>query len=364
MFSSLRIKAVMKKEFYQIKRDIMTLKMIIMIPLIQLLLFGYAINADVRDISIGVVDNTNSIIGRMVLESVEATQVISVKKKYNTVSEAEADLRTNKIKAIFVLPHDIEKRVQESKEVGQWIVDGTDTAISTSLSGLAYMPLNSVKLLSSEVHKTFELTLLYNPNKRAEVNVVPGLLGVILTMTMILFTSATIVKEKEKGNLELLINTPIKPIELMLGKIIPYMFIGLIQVFIILSLGYYVFKVPINGSLFQVFLSSLLFISASLTIGLIISNIAKTQLQAMQLTIFILLPSILLSGFMFPYEGMPPIAQNISEFIPATHFMRIIRAVILKEATLFELWKDVFWLALFTVFGLMIAVTTFKKRLE
>ena len=281
MFSLLRTKAVMKKEFYQIKRDIMTLRMIIIIPLIQLLLFGYAINADVRYISIGVVDNTNSMIGRMVLDSVKATQVVSVKKIYNTVGEAEIDLRTNKIKAIFVLPHDIDKRIQESKEIGQWIVDGTDTAISTSLSGLAYMPLNSVKLLSSEVHKTFELTLLYNPNKRAEVNVVPGLLGVILTMTMILFTSATIVKEKEKGNLELLINTPIKPIELMLGKIIPYIFIGLIQVFIILSLGYFVFKVPINGSLFQVFLSSLLFISASLSIGLIISNIAKTQLQSM-----------------------------------------------------------------------------------
>lgn len=183
-------------------------------------------------------------------------------------------------------------------------------------------------------------------------------------MTMILFTSAAIVRERERGNLELLITTPVHSLELMIAKIIPYIFVGLIQVGIILGLGHFIFDVPINGELSQLLLGTLLFISASLTLGLVISTIAQTQLQAMQMTVFILLPSILLSGFIFPYEEMPDIAQWISEVLPATHFMRLIRGIVLRGADLLDLWRDAVWLVGFTVIGLLVASMRFKKSLD
>lgn len=192
----------------------------------------------------------------------------------------------------------------------------------------------------------------------------PGLLGVILTMTMIMFTSAAIVRERERGNLELLITTPVSSMELMLGKILPYIGVGLIQVAIILGLGHFIFAVPINGALSQVLLATLLFIAASLTLGLLISTLAQTQLQAMQMTVFILLPSILLSGFMFPYEGMPLPAQWIAEVLPATHFMRLIRGIVLRGGELSELLPDVLWLAGFTLLVLTLAAHRFKKSLD
>jgi ABC-2 type transport system permease protein len=179
-----------------------------------------------------------------------------------------------------------------------------------------------------------------------------------------MFTSAAIVRERERGNLEMLITTPVLSIELMIGKIIPYMFIGAIQVMIILGLGYIVFNVPINGGLFQLAGATFLFITASLVLGLVISTIAKNQLQSMQMTIFILLPSILLSGFMFPYEGMPEIAQYIAEVLPATHFMRLIRGVVLRDVQMIDMSYDVYFLALFTLAGLLIASLRFKKNLD
>jgi ABC-2 type transport system permease protein len=179
-----------------------------------------------------------------------------------------------------------------------------------------------------------------------------------------MFTSAAIVRERERGNMEMLITTPVRPIELMVGKIIPYIFIGIVQVSIILSLGYFLFHVSINGSLVQLAGATILFITASLTLGLVISTIAKNQLQSMQMTVFILMPSILLSGFMFPYEGMPIAAQYIAEALPATHFMRLIRGVVLREVEIINMAPDVYWLAGFTLSGLALASLRFKKRLD
>ncbi|MCB1761496.1 MAG: ABC transporter permease, partial [Gammaproteobacteria bacterium] len=211
---------------------------------------------------------------------------------------------------------------------------------------------------------TFEVTLLYNPEQRSAVNIVPGLVATILTMTMIMFTSAAIVRERERGNMEMLITTPVRPIELMLGKIIPYVFVGAIQVTIILALGHLVFGVPINGSLAQLAGATLLFICASLTLGLVISTVARSQLQSMQMTIFVLLPSILLSGFMFPYDAMPLAAQYIAEALPATHFMRLVRGVVLRDVNIFDMSGDLVWLMLFTAAGLAVASLRFKKRLD
>jgi len=362
--SFFRIKAIMIKEIRQLSRDRITFGMVVMIPLIQLLLFGYAINTDVRDIPIAVVDQSESAVGRMITESVKATQVITVKAAYATVGEAEQAITAGEVRGALVLPSDLAQRIAQHRTVGQWLVDGSDTMVSAALLQLRDMPLQELVNYEPTGPSTFEVALFFNPERRSAVNIVPGLLGVILTMTMILFTSAAIVRERERGNLELLITTPVHSLELMVAKIIPYIFVGLLQVCIILGLGHYIFAVPINGALTQILFGTLLFISASLTLGLLISTVAQTQLQAMQMTIFILLPSILLSGFMFPYEAMPVAAQWISEILPATHFMRMIRGIVLRGADLMDLWRDALWLFVFTVIGIIVASMRFKKSLD
>ncbi|ENO1846613.1 ABC transporter permease [Vibrio vulnificus] len=360
-----RMKAIMVKEFRQLSRDRITFGMVVMIPLIQLLLFGYAINTDIRGIPVAVVDQSESTAGRILTESVKVTQVISVTQRYATAEEAEQAIQDGIVRAALILPNDLTQRMAQGRPLGQWIVDGSDTMISAAILGLQTMPLTDFDFqIRPKPTQTFEVALYYNPSRRSAVNIVPGLLGVILTMTMILFTSAAIVRERERGNLELLITTPVRSFELMVAKIVPYIFVGLIQVFIILGLGHVIFGVPINGSVAQILLGTLLFIAASLTLGLVISTIANTQLQAMQMTVFILLPSILLSGFMFPYEGMPVVAQWIAEVLPATHFMRMIRGIVLRGADLFDLWRDTLWMIGFTLLGLIIASTRFKKSLD
>lgn len=381
MTSLIRIQAIFFKELVQLKRDKMTFGMVVVFPLVQLMLFGYAINTNVRHIPVALVDHSQTAISRVLVQTVAATQVVTVAQQYLDVKSAQAALERAEVRAILIIPHDVSQRLARHASVGfglpassdeettrpiaQWLVDGSDTMIAGAIKGLKNMPL--AELLSKPANRTtptFEVTLFYNPEQRTAVNIVPGLLGVILTMTMIMFTSAAIVREREQGNMEMLITTPIRPIELMLGKIIPYIFIGLIQVFIILSLGYLVFNVPINGGLWPLFGVTLLFIAASLTLGLVISTLATNQLQSMQMTVFVLLPSILLSGFMFPYEGMPIIAQYIAETLPATHYMRLIRGVILRDVGFTDMMPDVYWLTLFTIAGLAIASMRFKKNLD
>ncbi len=376
-----RIQAIFGKELLQLKRDKMTFGMVIMIPLIQLLLFGFAINTNVRHIPVGLVDHSQTGLSRILVQTISATQVVEFSEHYINVEDAEAAIARAEIRAVLVIPQDVSQRLarhqtagfgsppasdeETSRPVAQWIVDGSDTMIAGAIKSLRNMPL--AELLNKPVNRstpTFEVALLYNPEQRTAVNVVPGLIGIILTMTMIMFTSAAIVRERERGNLEMLITTPVRSIELMLGKIIPYIFIGAIQVSIILGLGHLVFNVPMNGSLGQLAGATLLFIIASLVLGLVISTIAKNQLQATQMTIFVLLPSILLSGFMFPYDGMPDIAQYIAEILPATHFMRLVRGVILRDVAIIDMRHDLIWLTLFSVVGLAVASFRFKKNLD
>ncbi|MCR6651931.1 MAG: ABC transporter permease [Cellvibrionaceae bacterium] len=249
--------------------------------------------------------------------------------------------------------------------MGQWLVDASDTMVASAIKSLRVMPLEEVRgVRPAQQQPSFEMVLYFNPEQRTAVNIVPGLLAVILTMTMILFTAVAIVREREQGNMEYLITTPVRPLELMLGKILPYIMVGLLQMTIILSLGHWIFAVPVNGGLLTLLIVVLLFIFASLTLGLLISTAAQTQLQAMQMTVFILLPSILLSGFMFPYEAMPQVAQWLAEVLPATHFMRAIRGVVLRSAELPDLAGDLFWLAGFSGLGLVAASWRFRKRLD
>ena len=369
MIKSLRrVWAITQKELTQLSRDRTTFAMIVMIPLIQLMLFGYAINSDVRNIPIAIVDLSDSIAARMITEEVRVTQVIEIVAHYNTPAEAEAAIVAGKIRAALVFPDNLAQRVAGGHTVAQWLIDGSDTMVSAALLPLRNMPLNAAAGTPPGSYEknspTFEMALFFNPERRSAVNIVPGLSAVILTMTMILFTSAALVREREQGNLELLITTPISPMELMIGKLIPYVAVGIIQVTIILGLGRIVFKVPFEGAFFDLAVVTLAFIAASLALGLLISTIAETQLQAMQMTIFILLPSILLSGFMFPYEAMPELAQTLSEGLPATHFIRLIRGVVLRGASIPELSGDIIWLLMFTVIIMIISSRRFHKTLD
>ncbi|CAM3921537.1 ABC transporter permease [Shewanella aquimarina] len=329
-----RIKSITTKEIRQLKRDRITFGMVVMIPLIQLLLFGYAINTDVRNVPVVVVDQSHSAAGRWIVEAIKVTQVVSIEKHYASAEEAEAAITRGEVRAALILPPNLTQKLANGETLGQWVVDGSDTMVASAISQLRNMPLDQITGQDTQRLPTFEIALFYNPEQRSAVNIVPGLIAVILTMTMILFTSAAIVRERERGNLELLITTPIKPLELMLGKIVPYILVGLVQMTIILGLG------------------------------LIISTIAKTQLQAMQMTIFIILPTILLSGFMFPFEAMPRPAQWIAELLPATHFMRIIRAIVLRGGNLSDMQFDALWLIGFTLVGILVASLRFNKRLD
>ncbi|TPV57901.1 ABC transporter permease [Aestuariibacter sp. GS-14] len=369
MMSTTRIGAVMFKEFRQLSRDKLTFAMIVMIPLIQLTLFGFAINTDVRMIPVAVVDNTNNATGRAVLDTLKATQVVDIVTYLPDAETARQAIQNGEVKAVLVLPHDINNRIETGRVLGQWMVDGTDSVIGGAITALQSMPFTLTPKLANQqqtlaTSQTFDITLYYNPSRRTAINIVPGLLGIILSMTMILFTSIAIVRERERGNLELLITTPVSSLELMIAKIVPYIFVGMLQVAIVLGLGALMFNVPINGSPIDIALGSLLFISASLTLGLLISTIAQSQLQAMQMTLFVLLPSILLSGFMFPYEGMPVVVQWISEALPATHFMRMIRGLVLRSAELSDLWKDTLWLIGFTLLGVLVSAKRFAKSLD
>ncbi|MEP1931430.1 MAG: ABC transporter permease [Roseibium sp.] len=381
MRSLSRIAAILFKELAQLRRDKMTFGMVIMIPLIQLILFGYAINTNIRDIPVAVVDHSQTGLSRILIQMVEATRVVDVTERFNTVGEAEAAIKSAQVRAAFILPADLSQRISRSPSVGlgtpastdeetsrpvaQWIVDGSDTMIAGAIKSLRNMPLAELfRQPPNRATPTFEVALFFNPEQRTAINIVPGLVGIILTMTMIMFTSAAIVRERERGNMEMLINTPVRPMELMIGKIIPYVFIGLIQTVIILGLGHLLFNVPFGQHLFDLFVGTLLFIGASLSLGLVMSTIAQNQLQATQMTIFVLLPSILLSGFMFPYEGMPLIAQYIAEIFPATHFMRMIRGLVLRDASLMDLQRDVLWMIGFFILGMIVAALRFKKRLD
>ncbi|MDO8272359.1 MAG: ABC transporter permease [Gammaproteobacteria bacterium] len=370
-----RIWAIVTKELRQLSRDRMSFGLIVMIPLIQLMLFGYAINTDARQLPAGVVDMEQSSYSRALILATEASQVVQFTSQYSSMVEAEAAITRGEVKAVLYLPSDLDGRLlrrraagenpELSEPLGQWLVDGSDTVVASSIRGLRNMPLQEVvdqAFVPSS--PTLEVVQYFNPEQRTVVNIVPGLLGIILTMTMVLFTSAAIVREREQGNIEFLITTPVQPFELMLGKIVPYVLVGFVQIAIILGAGNLVFDVPVRGRLDYLAMAAMLFILASLTLGLVISTIAKSQLQAMQMTVFVLLPSILLSGFLFPFEAMPRPAQVIAEMLPATHFMRMARAIILRDADIFSLQYDALALLAITAVGLLIASSRFSKRLN
>jgi ABC-2 type transport system permease protein len=357
-----RIFAIVMKEVRQLKRDRLTFGMIVGIPIFQLLMFGYAINMDVRHISAGVADLSGSAASRQAVMDMAQTQVIDIVVQASDAEELERLMRQGKISVGIYIPSDFERRLQQpDRSAMQMLIDGTDSVVQGAVAQIAKSARTSPY---NDKPPTVELRTYYNPERRSPVNTVPGLIGVILTMTMILFTAVAIVRERERGNLELLITTPVRSSELMLAKILPYVIIGLVQVSLVLLLGNLVFDVPLRGTLINVFTVSLLFIMANLALGLVLSTLAQTQFQAMQMTFFILLPSILLSGFMFPFEGMPRGAQILAEALPMTHFLRLIRGVMLRGASLSELSSELWVLCGFILLAMTVAILRFSKRLD
>ena len=365
MKSVQRILAIVKKEVRQLRRDRLTFGMIVGIPVIQLLMFGYAINMDVRNLNAAVADLSGSSMSRQIVMDMSQTQIIKIVAQAADVDELERLLRQGKISVGIYIPPDFDRRLHQSnRSAMQLLVDGSDTVVQSAAAQLAQVSFQSRTSPYNDQPPVMELRTYYNPERRSPVNTVPGLVGVILTMTMILFTAVAIVRERERGNLEMLITTPVKTPELMLAKITPYVLIGLIQVSLVLLLGHFLFEVPMRGTLLNTYIVTLVFIITNLALGLVISTLVRTQFQAMQLAFFVLLPSILLSGFMFPFAGMPRPAQIIAEALPLTHFIRLIRGVILRGASLQELATELAILGGFIVVFMSLAIMRFSKRLD
>jgi ABC-2 type transport system permease protein len=360
-----RLIAIMNKEVRQLARDRLTFGMIVGIPLMQILLFGWAINFDVRDIRAAAFDSANTSHSRALIADMQASGVVRFVEPSTSVSDLRRRLDAGEISVGVVVPHDFERRrLGSDRAVVQLLVDGAEPMIDSVARGLAQVPLPGRDGEYRSRVSVFEVRTEYNPERRTAVQIVPALVGVILNMTMVIFTSVAIVRERERGNLELLITTPVRSWELMTGKLLPYVVIGLVQTTIVLAVGSWAFDVPFNGSLVDLYLAAALFIAATLTLGLLISTLVKTQMQAFQLSFMTMLPSILLSGFVFPFDGMPVPAQWLAQVLPLTHFVEMIRAILLRGAPLADLGDPAARLGVFLAVSLGIATARFRKRLD
>ncbi|HKY35665.1 MAG TPA: ABC transporter permease [Polyangiaceae bacterium] len=367
------------KELLQLRRDRMTLAMMAVLPILQLMLFGYAINTDVRHIPTVVYDQDHSAASRELARSLEVTGFYDLQGEVRSYEEIEVALRSGRARAALVVPVSYASNLQSGRAAQlQLIVDGSDpqtvgSAINTA-SGL--VAARSSELMLAQLSRSgaatgtlalqpiqLEPSTWYNPELRTSVFVVPGLIGVILTMTMVMLTAMAIARERERGTLEQLIVSPVRRVELVLGKILPYTVIGYVQMSLILLAGRLVFHVPLVGSLQLLYLLAFVFIAANLALGLFFSTLARTQQQAMQMSFFFLLPNILLSGFMFPFESMPRPAQLISQALPLTHFLRIVRGITLKGAGFEDVRQELVWLV--GIFSMLVLLTSlrFTKKL-
>jgi ABC-2 type transport system permease protein len=359
-----RLGSIIVKELLQLRRDRLTFAMIIGIPTMQLVLFGYAINMDVRHLDAAVLDQSNTARSRELIAQIAATDVLRFKHTVYSAQVIEDLLHAGEISAALVLPPDFEARLEvRDRPVAQIVVDGSDQVIQSAARQLAAFPVYGSLGWTNRVPGV-EVVNFYNPQRLAPINTVPGLVGVILTMTLVLFTAIALVRERERGNLEMLIATPVSPWELTIGKVLPFVAIGLVQVSIVLGVGKLLFGVPVRGSIAELYAAALVFIVASLSLGIFISTLARTQFQAMQMAFFTFLPQILLSGFMFPYAGMPVPAQWLSEILPLTHFLRLVRAIMLRGADLADVWHSLAALSVFIAVMLVVAVSRVHKSLD
>jgi ABC-2 type transport system permease protein len=359
------IQAIAFKEIRQLLRDRLTFGMIVGLPLMQMLLFGYAINFDVRNLRAGVLDEANTSASRALIADLQASGVARIESYSGSSRELSQRLQSGSIALAVHIPPDFERRrLDGDRPVAQLIVDGSQPGLENIARGLAGMPLPGRSGRPVAQQGSFEIRTEYNLEKRTATQIVPALIGVILSMTMTMFTAVAIVREREHGNLELLITTPVTAFELMLGKLLPYVLIGLTQTTLVLILGSLLFQVPIRGDLLSLYLAAVVFIGATLALGLLISTVARNQTQAFQMSLFLLLPSILLSGFVFPFDGMPPIAQWLAQVLPLTHFVELIRGIVLRGASLWDLQLPLYKLLALLGTVLLVVTLRFRKRLD
>ena len=375
MLSLTRTWAVMAKEFTQLTRDRLTYAMILMLPIVQLLLFGYAINDDPRSLPTAVLVQDNGGFSRSILTALDNSGYFDITLQARSQSELDRALERGEVQFAVIIPADFTRRVVRGDRAQLLVeADASDpSATSGAVAALANLPVQALAReltgpLTNRAPGTqpFEVVVhrRYNPEAITAWNIVPGLLGVILSMTLVMMTSLGMARERERGTMESLLATPVRPLEVMVGKLTPYVLVGLIQAAVFLVLARLLFQVPMLGGWGALAVGLMLFIVGSLALGFLISTLAKTQLQAMQMSFFYMLPSILLSGFMFPFRGMPQWAQVIGECLPLTHFLRIVRAVMLKGAEGNDVAISIAALVLILLVVSTLAISRYKVTLD
>ncbi|MGD2139266.1 MAG: ABC transporter permease [Burkholderiales bacterium] len=374
-FSLSRWIGIVVKEFTQLKRDRLTFGMIIGIPVVQLILFGFAINSDPKHLPAAILAQDNSVYSRTLTVALQNSGYFRIVEQADSEERANRLLELGEVQFVITVPAGFERAlVRGERPVLLVEADATDPAATSNAIGaltqIAQTALNRDlqgtlnSLVPSPPPVDLRVHRLYNPEGITAYNIVPGLLGVILTMTMVLMTGLAMTRERERGTFENLLATPALPIEVMTGKIVPYIVIGLIQVVIVLLAAHYVFSVPMRGSLLLLLLVVFIFIAANLTLGITFSAVARNQLQAMQMTFFFFLPSMLLSGFMFPFRGMPDWAQAIGNLLPLTHFLHLARGILLKGNNIHELWPQIWPIMLFMAVVLALGLLVYRRTLD
>ncbi len=368
-----RFRAMLVKEFLQLRRDRVTLATMITVPLMQLLLFGYAINTTPRHLPTAVMLQESSDVGRSILAALRNSDFFDIREVVSSEAEFDHLLQSGEVLFVVEIPANFERSLRRGDTPALLVAaDATDPVASGSaLSALGSLVKTALTRdrftpVQDDAPPAFEIRshARYNPAGSSQLNIVPGLLGTILTMTMLIYTALSVTREVERGTMESLLAMPIGPTEIMMGKIAPYLLVGLIQATLIVGAGYIAFGVPVIGSLTLLSLLSLLFIAANLSIGYTFSTVAQNQLQAMQMAIMFFLPNILLSGFAFPFAGMPAWAQWIGECLPVTHYIRIVRGIMLKGSGMEDLRVDALWLTGLMLLAMLVAIRRFRQTLD
>jgi ABC-2 type transport system permease protein len=362
---------MLRKEFLQLRRDRITFATMITIPLLQLVLFGYAINTIPRQLPTAVLLQESSDVGRSILAAIQNTKFFRVTEILHNTAEFDEALASGRVLFAVEIPANFERAVRRGDKPALLVaVDATDPVATgnavAALSDLVDVALRHDHGLPESTSPLFEIRThqRYNPAAVTALNVVPGLLGTILTLTMLIFTALSVTREIERGTMESLLAMPITPLEIMIGKIAPYVLVGFIQAALIVGAGIFMFRVPVVGNLALLAVLTTLFIATNLSFGYTFSTLAQNQLQAVQMSMMFFLPNMLLSGFLFPFLGMPGWAQKVGEFLPLTHFIRIVRAIMLKGSTLAQLQYDALALAGLMALAMVIAVTRFRRTLD
>ena len=370
-----RFWAIVIKEFIQMRRDRLTFGMIVGIPVVQLMLFGFAINGDPKHLPTAVLLADSSQQGRTILAALKNSDYFRFVREVNTEAEGEAVLARGEVQFVVTIPENFSRALLRGEKPAILVeADATDpsatgnaiaslrTVITSALQHDLTGPLSF--LAGSDGPVNLRVHARYNPEGISQYNIVPGLMGVVLTMTMVMITGLAITRERERGTMENLLSMPTRPLEVLLGKIIPYILVGYIQISLILVAARFIFHVPMIGSIPLLLLCASVFITANLAMGITFSTLAKNQLQAVQMTFFFFLPSLLLSGFMFPFRGMPGWAQAIGEVLPLTHFLRIVRGILLKGNGFAEVMLQLWQIMLFAAVVLVIGVKRYRKTLD